>query len=131
GRLSDMGKLQFAAADIEPLLLAALDPVQRGSFDAYDEVDFAYTLPGVGRFRANVFRQLRGTDGVFRLVPARPPTLQDLKLPAILANLTTFHQGMVLLTGPSGCGKSATMAALINIINDERPDHILTIEDPI
>jgi twitching motility protein PilT len=94
-------------------------------------VDFAYTLPGVGRFRSNAYRQQRGLDAVFRAIPPIPPTLEQLGLPASLSRFANFHQGMVLLTGPAGCGKSSTLAALVNIINQERHDHIITIEDPI
>ncbi len=88
-------------------------------------------IAGVGRFRANAYRQLRGIDAVFRHIPANPPSLDDLGLPHSLAKLTTYHQGLVLLTGPTACGKSSTMAALVRLINEERADHIITIEDPI
>ena len=107
------------------------DAGAEGPVQKHGELDFAYTLPGVGRFRANVYRQQRGSDGVFRVIPPAPPTLEDLGLPNSLAKVINFHQGLVLLTGPAGCGKSSTMAALINILNEERRDHILTIEDPI
>jgi twitching motility protein PilT len=70
-------------------------------------------------------------DAVFRPIPLEPPTLEDLSLPSSLAKLTGYHQGLVLVTGPAGCGKSSTMAALINLINEDRPDHIITVEDPI
>jgi len=119
------------AAEAEALLVAALTPEQRAVFEANGELDFAYMLPGVGRFRSNIYRQHRGTDGVFRVIPPQPPTLQELGLPASLARVVNYHQGLVLLTGPAGCGKSSTLAALVNILNEERRDHILTIEDPI
>jgi len=85
----------------------------------------------VGRFRASIYRQQRGVDGVFRPIPTHPPTLEQLGMPANLARLTSYHQGLVLVTGPAGCGKSSTLAALVNLINENRPDHILTVEDPI
>jgi twitching motility protein PilT len=88
-------------------------------------------VPGLGRFRVNVYRQLRGVDGVFRSIPARVPTLADLGLPTSLAKFTNYHQGLVLVTGPANCGKSATLAALVDLINEERCEHILTVEDPI
>ncbi len=113
------------------MLLSAMAEEERNALAARGEVDFAYALPEVGRFRANVYKQLRGIDGVFRFLPARIPTLEDLELPSRLAKLTTFHQGIVLLTGPASCGKSTTMAALVNLLNEERAGHILTIEDPI
>ncbi len=95
------------------------------------QVDFAYTVKGLGRFRGNAYRQQRGTDVVLRAIPALPPTLAQLGLPNSLAKFTNYHQGMVLLTGPAGCGKSSSLAALVNIINEERRDHIITVEDPI
>jgi twitching motility protein PilT len=88
-------------------------------------------VDGVGRFRTNIYRQQRGFDAVFRSIPAELPTLESLRLPNALAKFTNYHQGMVLLTGPAGCGKSSTMAALVNLINEEREEHILTVEDPI
>jgi twitching motility protein PilT len=119
-------------ADVaERLLRSALTPEQAERFDANGEVDFAWTVPGLGRFRANVYRQLRGVDGVFRSIPARVPTLADLGLPTSLAKFTNFHQGLVLVTGPANCGKSSTLAALVDLINEERCEHILSVEDPI
>ena len=80
---------------------------------------------------ANIYRKHSGTDGVFHYVPPTPPTLDELGLPRDIAKLTTYHQGLVLVTGPAGCGKSATLAALVNLINEERNDHVLTVEDPV
>jgi twitching motility protein PilT len=108
-----------------------LSSEQQAALDGQGQIDLAYTVPGVARFRGNVYRQQRGLDAVFRAIPAQPPTLTTLGLPLALARFANFHQGLVLITGPSGCGKSATMAALINIVNEERRDHIITIEDPV
>ncbi|MDP2340671.1 MAG: PilT/PilU family type 4a pilus ATPase [Deltaproteobacteria bacterium] len=108
-----------------------LPELERAKLQAVGHVDCALTVPGVGRFRVVVYRQQRGTDGVFRCVKARPPTLAELSLPPSLARLTTFHQGIVLCTGPSACGKSSTLAALLHMINEERAEHVVTIEDPI
>jgi len=115
----------------ESMLLGALDASARAELDARGQVDFCHTIDGVGRFRANVYRQQSGLDGVFRIIPPRPPTLAELGLPASMAKLTTYHQGMVLVTGPTGSGKTSTLAALVDLINEERREHILTIEDPI
>ena len=115
----------------ERMVLAMLDEAQRETLASRGELDVCRTFEGVGRFRANLYRQQRGIDGVLRFISATPPTLEQLGLPARLAKFTTYHQGMVLVTGPSGCGKSSTMAALVNLINEERREHILTIEDPI
>jgi twitching motility protein PilT len=108
-----------------------LDDDQRAALARHGQIDLAYTLPGRARFRANVFRQQRGLDAVFRSIPSQPPTLVSLGLPESLARLADYHQGMVLITGPSGCGKSSTLAALINVINETRSDHIVCVEDPI
>jgi twitching motility protein PilT len=131
GELEAEESVSLAPAEVEAVLLGAMTKEQRARFEASGEIDFAYTLPGVGRFRANVYRQQRGTDGVFRVIPAQPPSLEELGLPPTLARVVNFHQGLVLLTGPAGCGKSSTLAALLDILNTERRDHILTIEDPI
>ena len=131
GELLDDSPQPLPASEAEAVLLGGLDVEQRALFEQHGELDFAYTIPNVGRFRANVFRQHRGMNGIFRVIPQSPPNLQELGLPPTLARIVNFHQGLVLLTGPAGCGKSSTLAALIDILNTERRDHILTIEDPI
>jgi twitching motility protein PilT len=131
GELVRQGAEPLDAARAEAMLRAALDADQNAALEDEGQIDLAYTLPGVGRFRASIYRQQRGLDGVFRVVPDHPPSLEELSLPNTLARLTNYHQGMVLLTGPAGCGKSSTMAAFLNLVNEERTDHILTIEDPI
>jgi len=108
-----------------------LTPAQRAELARFGEIDLCYDVAGVGRFRTNIYRQQRGFDAVFRSIPEHPPTLDQLNLPSFLAKHTNYHQGMVLITGPAGCGKSSTMAALVNLINEERDEHMLTIEDPI
>jgi twitching motility protein PilT len=132
GRLVDLDSaVALDARTAERLVLEILTPEQTAALREQGQVDFAYTLPGVGRFRSNAYRQQRGIDATFRAIPSRPPSLEELGLPTSLARFANFHQGMVLLTGPAGCGKSSTLAALLNIINEERRDHIITIEDPI
>ncbi len=131
GSFVDEGAAPLRTADVESMVMEVMTDDQRKLFTENGELDFAYTMPGVGRFRANAYRQHRGVDGVFRVIPPAPPSLEDLGLPATLAKVVNFHQGLVLLTGPTGCGKSSTMAALIDILNEERRDHILTVEDPI
>jgi twitching motility protein PilT len=115
----------------EELVRSALDDELLAQFEARGEIDFCYTVAGVGRFRASAYRQQRGSDVVFRANPPTPPNLAELGLPNELARLTNYHQGLVLVTGPAGCGKSSTLAALVDLINEERRHHILTIEDPI
>jgi twitching motility protein PilT len=131
GQLETSSDTPLDAKRAELLVMSALTPEQRDQFMEHGEIDFCYTLDGVGRFRANAYRQQRGVDGVFRHIPQKPPSLEDLGLPTSLAKFTNYHQGMVLVTGPTGCGKSSTLAALVDLINEERKEHILTIEDPI
>ncbi|MEA2604423.1 MAG: twitching motility protein PilT [Acidobacteriota bacterium] len=131
GALSDLDPEPLDPRTAEQMVMEILDPEQAESLRTRGQVDFAYTLPGVGRFRSNAYRQQRGVDAVFRAIPPQPPTLEQLGLPTSLARFANFHQGMVLITGPAGSGKSSTLAALVNILNAERRDHIITIEDPI
>jgi twitching motility protein PilT len=130
-KMYDHGSAPLGEDDARKLLYSCLTSEDRARFEAQGELDFCYPLEGVGRFRGNIYRQLRGIDGAFRFIPDTPPSLEDLGLPSALARFTSYHQGMVLLTGPTSCGKSSTMAALVNLINEERAEHILTIEDPI
>ncbi len=115
----------------ELLVYSALTPEQATLLRERGELDFAYEAPGLGRFRVNLYRQQRGYDGVFRAIQAEVPTLDQLGMPQSLARFTNFHQGLVLVTGPANCGKSSTLAALVNLINEERREHILTVEDPV
>jgi twitching motility protein PilT len=131
GRMSDLAGDLLAARVAARMVDEILTPEQQAALRERGQIDFAYTLPGKGRFRSNAYRQQRGVDAVFRVIPPHPPSLGDLGLPTSLARLANYHQGMVLLTGPAGCGKSSTLAALLNIINEDRHDHIITIEDPI
>ncbi|MFZ9886669.1 MAG: type IV pilus twitching motility protein PilT [Myxococcota bacterium] len=101
------------------------------TFEAERDLDFAYGLPGVARFRANYFWQQNGLGAVFRVIPEKILTLDDLKLPPVVSTLAHLEQGLVLVTGPTGSGKSTSLAAVINAINEQHAKHIVTIEDPI
>ncbi len=101
------------------------------TFEARGDVDFGYDVPGVARFRSNLFVQKNGAGAVFRLIPSEIMTCEQLKLPDVVKNLATLHKGLVLVTGPTGSGKSTTLAAIIDQANKSRNDHILTIEDPV
>jgi twitching motility protein PilT len=131
GRLSTADGSGLDAAATERLILAALPERETKLLAEHGEVDLCHEVEGAGRFRGNIYRQHRGLDAVFRFIPPDPPTLEQLGLPSSLARFTAYHQGIVLITGPSGCGKSSTLAALVNLINEERREHILTIEDPV
>jgi twitching motility protein PilT len=95
------------------------------------QLDFCYYIPQAGRYRGNVFHDHKGYNAVFRVIPEKPPTIQELGLPAHLAEIADYHQGLVLICGPSGSGKSTTMAALVNLFNETRSDHVLMMEDPV
>jgi twitching motility protein PilT len=112
-------------------LLPLLDDARRTRFADKGEVDFSYTIEDLGRHRCNVYRQRTGICGAFRLIPLVPPSLEELQLPSQLRELLDFHQGLIVVAGPSGSGKSTTMAALIDLINEVKPHHIITLEDPI
>ena len=131
GGFVDATPAALSSQECRDLIMGILSEVQLLQLNEKYQVDFAYEIPGVGRFRANIYKQQRGYDAVFRTIKPVPPTLADLGLPKEFEKYTEFHQGLMLFTGPAGCGKSSTMAAMADLINRRRPDHILTIEDPI
>jgi twitching motility protein PilT len=131
GTLRDASDTALSAEQLTALIRSALPAEVMAKLEADKQVDFVHTVEGVGRFRANAYRQQRGLDLVLRAIPPQPPTLATLGLPEGLGKLTHHHQGLVLVTGPSGCGKTSTLAALVNLINQERQVHILTAEEPI
>ncbi len=131
GQLEDQSPEALSAERAGAMALSLLGAAERDLFEEHGEIDFAYTLDGVARFRTNLYRQLRGIDATLRVIPLAPRGLAELGLPNELARFTNYHQGMVLVTGPTRCGKSSTLAALVDLINEERAEHVLTIEDPI
>jgi len=115
----------------EAAVLAILTESQRQTFATRNDLDFAYEIPGVARFRVNLLRQHRGMGAVFRLLPSHLRALEELGLPQVVYSLARLEQGLVLVTGPTGSGKSTTLAAIIDHINQESDKHIVTIEDPL
>jgi twitching motility protein PilT len=113
------------------ILYEILDTIQRSTLEKRLDFDKAYELPGVGRFRCNFLYQHRGIGAVFRIIPTKIPTLEQLKLPSAIRSIAEFNKGLVLVTGPTGSGKSTTLAAIINFINENYEKHIITIEDPL
>ncbi|HWB68794.1 MAG TPA: type IV pilus twitching motility protein PilT [Solirubrobacterales bacterium] len=113
------------------VVYSILNDDQRKRFENNKQLDFAYAIPAVARFRVNCFFQRGTVSAAFRLIPHGTPSLEQLKVPAVLGELTRKPRGFILVTGPTGSGKSTTLAAMIDAINVERNDHILTIEDPI
>lgn len=112
-------------------LFAMMTAAQRDSYADTGEVDLSYTVPGAGRFRVDVFRQLGEVAAAFRLIGSRAYSLAELGAPAIAGELAMRPRGLVLVTGPTGSGKSTTLTAMIDIINSRKSDHVVTVEDPI
>ena len=131
GKLVATQAAPLDAAGAEAVLLPALTEQERSVFAEHGDLDFCHEVPGAGRFRVNLYRQQRGIDAVLRFISPEPPSLEQLGLPSGLARFTSYPQGLVLITGPTGCGKTSTLAALVDLINEERREHILTIEDPV
>ncbi|HSQ60266.1 MAG TPA: type IV pilus twitching motility protein PilT [Acidobacteriota bacterium] len=113
------------------LIYSVMSDEHRRAFERGLEVDFAFEIPGVARFRANVFRQRHGISAVYRVIVTKIRTLEELHAPPILRDLAMKERGLVLVTGPTGSGKSTTLAAMIHHVNEHRQGHIVTIEDPI
>jgi twitching motility protein PilT len=131
GALSPAAGKPLSAEELRGLLLPLLTPRQADELEANKSLDFCFARSSIGRFRAN-FHYQRGTLAAsIRLLPAQIPSLESLHLPAALAQLSERRQGLVLLTGPTGCGKTSTLAALLDLVNTRRRDHIITIEDPV
>ncbi|MBN2297829.1 MAG: type IV pilus twitching motility protein PilT [Deltaproteobacteria bacterium] len=117
--------------DISSMAYSIMNQYQQAKFETTNEIDLAYSLPKIARFRVNCFRQ-RGSFGmVLRVVPTDPPELEDLGLPEVLKKISLERKGLILVTGTTGSGKSTTMAAMVNSINANRNCHVITIEDPI
>lgn len=121
----------FTAEQTETMLKEILNETQWELLQKNQQIDFCYFIPQGGRYRGNVFLDQKGYNGVFRVIPERPPTIAEIGLPAQLAEIADYHQGLVLICGPSGSGKSTTLAALVNLFNETRNDHVLTMEDPV
>ncbi len=117
--------------EVEILLLELMDDEQLKLLKEKMDIDFAYEIEGVARFRANVFMERKGYGGAFRLIPTKINTIRELMLPESVQSLASVPNGLVLVTGPTGSGKSTTLAAMINLMNKEKNYHIITLEDPI
>ena len=131
GALTPAAGPALTAEDTRNLLLPLLVPKQYQDLQQNKSVDLCFTREGIGRFRANVHHQRGTLAGSIRLLPDKIPTIESLHLPATLRRLAESRQGLILITGPTGCGKSSTLAALVDLINAQRRNHIVTIEDPI
>ncbi|MDI6843962.1 MAG: PilT/PilU family type 4a pilus ATPase [Anaerosomatales bacterium] len=125
------GYKSLSPRETQAMILSLLSEEQRKRFETELELDFAYSIPGLSRFRANVFQQRGSMGAVFRVIPLTIPTLDSLGLPRVCKFLAERPRGLVLVTGPTGSGKSTTLAAMIDHINETRRVHIITLEDPI
>ncbi len=117
--------------DTQRLVYDILTSEQISKFEMFKELDFSYGVKGLGRYRFNVYRQRGSTGAAMRVIPQVVPTFDELRLPSVLRDMTRRHSGLVLVTGPTGSGKSTTIASMLDLVNSERPCHIMTIEDPI
>ena len=131
GELQRIKFRELSHGDMQALIFEIMTPAQRAEFEQRNDLDFAYEVPEVARFRVNVFMQRKGMGAVLRTIPTKILTADDLNLPEGVRNFCRLNKGLVLVTGPTGSGKSTTLAAMLDLINATRPDHILTIEDPI
>jgi len=131
GHLQRLEGAELTPSDTKALTYSVLTDAQKKRFEESLELDFSFGIKGLARFRCNMFNQRGAVAAVYRLIPEKIRSFQELGLPPVLAALAERPRGLVLVTGPTGSGKSTTLAAMIDKINQERKDHILTIEDPI
>ena len=131
GHLTRLDGAALSPSETKHLAYSVLTDLQKKRFEETLELDFSFGIKGLARFRVNMFNQRGAVGAVYRLIPERIRSFQELSLPPVLATLAERPRGLVLVTGPTGSGKSTTLAAMIDKINKERRDHILTIEDPI
>jgi twitching motility protein PilT len=131
GRMMPMNHPPLAPAETKQLIYSVLTDTQKQRFEEESELDLSFGLKGISRFRANVFMQRGAVAAAIRVIPFQILTFEQLGLPSVITELVKKPRGLILVTGPTGSGKSTTLAAMIDKINTERPEHIITIEDPI
>ena len=117
--------------DVHDMVYDIMNDKQRKDYEEFLECDFSFEIPGLARFRVNAFNQNRGAGAVFRTIPSKILSLEDLNAPGIFKDISDYPRGVVLVTGPTGSGKSTTLAAMVNHKNENEYGHILTVEDPI
>lgn len=131
GSLNPLKAAPLTPGQAQALCYSILSQEQIARYEATMELDFSFAVAGVSRFRGNIFRQRGGVAGAFRAIPIRISTFDELALPPVIGKLTDRPRGLILVTGPTGSGKSTTLAAILDKVNREKREHIITIEDPI
>ncbi|MFO7812856.1 MAG: PilT/PilU family type 4a pilus ATPase [Pelovirga sp.] len=131
GKMQSLETPKMTAADTKQLCYSVLTDAQKRRFEEENELDLSFGIKGLSRFRGNIFVQRGAVAGAFRAIPFEIKTFDDLGLPPVVKNLSKKPRGLILVTGPTGSGKTTTLAAIIDAINSERSEHIITIEDPI
>src|SRR2546422_9759588 len=132
GKLASLSQFeQLTPQDTQRLAYSVLNETQKQKFEEDNELDLSFGIQGLARFRCNVFRQRGAVGSAIRLIPYKIRSFDDLGLPPIVQQLADRPKGLILVTGPTGSGKSTTLAAMVDKINNERTEHIMTIEDPI
>ncbi|MBI4524321.1 MAG: type IV pilus twitching motility protein PilT [Deltaproteobacteria bacterium] len=131
GDLKRLDHPALSKEEVHALVYDIMGDAQRKAFEEHHECDFSFELGAIARFRVNVFLQRKGEAAVFRTIPSKVLTLNELGMPKVLKDLCQKEKGLILVTGPTGCGKSTTLAAMIDFINEDFEGHILTVEDPI
>tara|TARA_B100001250_G_C19783690_1_gene783078 strand:+ start:716 stop:1789 length:1074 start_codon:yes stop_codon:yes gene_type:complete len=131
GKLLELGEEKLSAEKVKELIESKMSPAQIKNFNDGFEIDYSIGLPGISRFRVNIYSQRGNICAAYRRLPLEPPAIDSLGLPDAVVNLIDQKKGLILVTGSTGSGKSTTMAALVNKLTKELPGHILTIEDPI
>src|SRR3990170_1427855 len=131
GELDPLDLPPLTASETKQLAYSVLTDAQKHRFEENMELDFSFGVKGMARFRGNIFNQRGAVGAVFRMIPFEIRTFEQLGLPAVVAKLCDKPRGLILVTGPTGSGKSTTLAAMLDKINNERHEHMVTIEDPI
>ncbi len=131
GELEKIGEESLRKEDAHSMIYSFLNEDQKARFEKDRELDFSIEVPGIARFRVNIYSQRKGESGAFRLIPTQIKSVRELDLPLILESVAMESRGFFLVTGTTGCGKTTTLAAIIDLINQKKTNHVITIEDPI
>ncbi len=131
GNLEKMDQPVFDDKDLDELIYDLISPAMKKKFEETKELDMAYEIPGIARFRVNCFKQMGHTAAVMRIIPLKIKTIDEWGFPAVFKNIAELNRGLVLVTGPTGSGKSTTLAAILEHINRTQKKHIITVEDPM